>query len=192
MLDHVGNLYDDYDIVLEEPMLKSLAMQRKTSQVHCRSAAPLDAPYVAAMFRELQEFHHQPVQEIDTILRQTTERPTDFEIMLAEVDGSICGFALVSTYPGPGIAPGFYLKELFVKADARKLGVGKFLMRYLAQTAIKRGYSRVDWVTTKDNQAARSFYDRLGAVVSAEKIFYRLDGTALEQLSRPSLEPSSE
>ncbi len=140
---------------------------------------------MASLFRELQEFHHQPLQEASMVLQQIQERPSNFEIFVAEVEGRVSGFALVSTYPGPGIAPGFYLKELFVTTSARKLGIGRVMMRYIANTALERGFSRVDWVTTKDNAAARSFYDRLGAVMNAEKIFYRLDGAALGELSRP-------
>ena len=164
-------------------MLGRATSQDEATKVLCRLADSQDAEQVAALFRELQEFHHQPLQEAGMVLALVENRPPNFKAIVAEVEGSISGFALINTYPGPGIAPGFYLKELFVTASARKLGLGKLLMAHVARLAVERGYSRVDWITTKDNASAQSFYDRLGAVMNAEKIFYWLDGAALQELS---------
>lgn len=110
--------------------------------------------------------------------------PTGFEVWLAEDDdGSVVGFALASVYPGPGIAAGLYLKELFVTLSARKGGIGRALIGTLAQSAVKRGFKRMDWVTTYDNTKAREFYDRLGATADENKVFYRADREALAMLA---------
>lgn len=60
-----------------------------------------------------------------------------------------------------------YLDDLFVDARARGAGVGERLMRALAAIAVRDGL-RVRWELQPDNEAARRFYDRLGAEISAK------------------------
>ncbi|MGU3497001.1 GNAT family N-acetyltransferase [Xanthobacteraceae bacterium A53D] len=137
------------------------------------------------MIAELQAFHHLPAQEAAAIRQQVADAGRLFEVIVAEGPaGGLAGFALASVYPGPGMAPGFYLKELFVTEAARNLGVGEALMRALARLAIARGYERIDWVTSRESAGAQRFYDRLGARPNPDKIFYRLEGSALEKLGR--------
>jgi GNAT superfamily N-acetyltransferase len=133
---------------------------------------------------ELQAFHHLPAQDAADIIRQVEDAECLFEVIVAEgEDTGVLGFALASVYPGPGIAPGLYLKELYVRDSARSLGVGKVLMQSLAKLALSRGYERIDWITTRENLGAQRFYERLGATLNLEKVFYRLDGDALQDLA---------
>ncbi len=134
---------------------------------------------------ELQKFHKLPLQSRETILSDIVNRPSVFEIFAAEDrDAVLCGFALVSVYPGPGISSGWYLKELYVADHARSKGVGKQLISALTRVALSRGYERIDWVTTHDNAKAQAFYDRIGAKQAREKVCYRLDAEALSKLAR--------
>lgn len=154
------------------------------TSITCRPAQAADREALVAMVRQLQAFHHLPMQDVADIARQVEEGENLFEIIVAEsAETGLLGFALASLYPGPGFAPGLYLKELFVSDSARSLGAGKALMQHLARMAVSRGYQRIDWVTSRDNIGARRFYDRLGANLNPDKVFYRLEGTALQDLA---------
>ncbi len=151
----------------------------------CRPAVPADHCQLADMFMELQKFHNLPLQSREAILSDIVNRPPAFEIFVAEDHNlALCGFALVSVFPGPGISSGWYLKELYVVDHARSKGVGKQLIKALTQVALSRGYERLDWVTTRDNAKALAFYDRIGAKQAHEKVYYRLDAEALSKLAR--------
>jgi GNAT superfamily N-acetyltransferase len=54
-----------------------------------------------------------------------------------------------------------YLQDLFVAADARKLGLGRALIEAVEQAARAAGASRVYWLTHKSNTTARALYDKL-------------------------------
>lgn len=152
--------------------------------IHCRISEADDRHALADLFIELQAFHRLPAQSREEILSDIEKMPDSFEVWLAEDEsGVILGLALVSVYPGPGIAAGLYLKELFVTSSARERGVGRALMQALAVSAQERGIRRIDWVTTYDNVKARSFYDRLGATANENKVFYRLGVDAISNLA---------
>ena len=95
------------------------------------------------------------------------------------------GFALFfqsySTWRG---RPGLYLEDLYVPPDKRGQGVGKALLRALANIAVERGYGRMEWAVLDWNQSAIDFYRSLGAAALDEWTVYRLTGPALEALAR--------
>lgn len=71
------------------------------------------------------------------------------------------GFACwMRVFPaGDGFA--FYLKELYVTAEARGTGAGGALMRQLADHAAAMGAVRMNWGSFQPD--ALGFYDRIGA-----------------------------
>ncbi|MEL6647553.1 MAG: GNAT family N-acetyltransferase [Pseudomonadota bacterium] len=83
------------------------------------------------------------------------------------------GFATwVLTFPsGTDIA--LYMKELFVREEARGQGVGRALMAGLVHIAEDEGCCRFDWQTDMDNPDAQAFYARLEAPLY-EKVTYRV------------------
>lgn len=148
-----------------------------------RLATPADHPALAALFAEMQAHYQVPCPEPDAILAGLAGRPTGAEILVAEDEGSLLGFAAFSPiYPGPGLQPGFFLKELYVSASARGSGIGGALMRELARLAIARGFKRIDFTAAHDDQRLRRFYEELGAAAHPEKVFYRITGDALQRL----------
>lgn len=61
--------------------------------------------------------------------------------------------------------PGYsrcYLQDLFVDQTARRHGVARSLIEWLARDAEARGATRLHWDTTVDNATARALYDRVG------------------------------
>ncbi|MGH8305629.1 MAG: GNAT family N-acetyltransferase, partial [Steroidobacteraceae bacterium] len=107
------------------------------------------------------------------------------EVAFGCLDGAAVGFALYfhnfSTFKGK---PGIYLEDLFVRPEARGLGVGKCLLAWLARTALARGCARLDWAVLDWNEPSIGFYRSLGAEPQDEWTTFRLTGAALERLAQ--------
>ncbi|MGF6883512.1 GNAT superfamily N-acetyltransferase [Nocardia sp. GAS34] len=97
-----------------------------------------------------------------------------------EVLGCAIWFLNYSTWTG---THGIYLEDLFVKSQARGLGLGKALLAALAREAVDQGYRRVDWSVLDWNTPSIDFYKSLGATPQDEWTGYRLTGDALNQLA---------
>jgi GNAT superfamily N-acetyltransferase len=106
------------------------------------------------------------------------------EAVLAEHDGQAVGLAVFftnfSTWEGRG---GLYLEDLFVRPEARGLGIGKALLVHLAGIAVERGYGRFEWQVLDWNAPAIGFYKSLGAKPRDEWTVMRVDGDALAALA---------
>ncbi len=111
------------------------------------------------------------------------ERPAA-EVAFAYLNGEAVGFAVFftsfSTFVG---RPGLYLEDLYVDPEARGLGIGKTLLRYLAKLAVKRNYGRVEWSVLDWNKPSIDFYLSLGAEALDEWTVYRLQGKSLDRLA---------
>jgi GNAT superfamily N-acetyltransferase len=153
-----------------------------------RFATIEDVTLIRQFINELAEYErlsHECVVTEES-LRQTLFGPKPFaEVVLAHVEGEAVGFALFfhnfSTFLGK---PGLYLEDLYVRPHARGNGVGKALMRYLANIAVERGYGRFEWSVLDWNEPSIEFYKTLGAIAKADWITMRLTGGALDKLAR--------
>lgn len=153
-------------------------------------AAEQDVPLILEFIRELAEYEKllARVEATEERLRETLFGATPAaSCVLAYRGESRVGFALFyytySTFVG---LPGLYLEDLFVKPDVRGQGVGRALLRHLAQLAREKGCWRIEWAVLKWNQPAIRFYGSLGAVPMDEWAVYRLWGDALERLASES------
>jgi len=106
------------------------------------------------------------------------------EVLIAEEHSVAAGFALFfhnfSTFLGK---PGIYLEDLFVLPDKRGLGVGRALLKRLAEVAVERGCGRLEWAVLDWNLDAIGFYERLGAQPNSDWTVYRLAGDGLRILA---------
>ena len=59
------------------------------------------------------------------------------------------------------------LNDLYVQLQYRGEGFGKMLVNHAIGEAKNRGYSRLQWLTSQDNDAAQKLYDGLDASKSA-------------------------
>ena len=155
--------------------------------ISIRLATASDLPQVLAFIRELAVYEcleHQVVAS-EAELGTALFGPRPFaEVVFACLDGTPVGFALFfhnfSTFLGK---PGVYLEDLFVRSEARGLGVGKRLLAWLARTTIERGCARLEWAVLDWNKPSIGFYASLGAVAQDEWTTFRLSGTALQRLA---------
>jgi GNAT superfamily N-acetyltransferase len=75
--------------------------------------------------------------------------------------------------------PGCYVEDLYIREPYRGHGYGSFLLKTVAQQAMKHGAERVEWCVLDWNVNAINFYKRIGATVMPEWKLCRLAGHAL-------------
>ena len=151
---------------------------------------PADHPALAAVFVEIQAHYAVPCPPLGAILAGLADRPQGTDILIAERDGAILGFAaFAAVYPGPGLNPGLFMKELYVAAAARGTGAGRSLMQTLAREALARGLSRIDWTADAYDARLVGFYESLGGTAQPKKLFFRLTGDALAQAAGQARDP---
>ncbi len=149
-----------------------------------RPRVPADDHALARLLEEMQAHYNVPCPPAETVLDSLTSLPAGVTILVAETD-RIVGFAAFSAvYPGPGLASGLFLKELFVTKECRQSGVGSTLMRAVAAFAVEHGHKRVDWTAARGNTRLLAYYEELGALRQEDKVFFRLTGEALARLAR--------
>lgn len=74
---------------------------------------------------------------------------------------------------------GLYLEDLYVAPSERGNGVGKTLLKHLAQTAVEHGCGRFEWSVLDWNEPAIKFYESIGASAQNQWLVYRLSGPEL-------------
>ena len=152
-----------------------------------RAATPADVPVIAQLIRGLAEYErllHKFVLEEAKLREHLFGERRYAEVLLAEADGAVVGFALFfhnySTFRGK---PGIYLEDLFVIPEARGKGHGKALLVALAKLAVERDCCRVEWSVLNWNTPSIDFYKALGAKPMDEWTVYRVMDEALAELA---------
>ena len=111
------------------------------------------------------------------------ESPAYPHFALAFADGKVAGLASVAiAHPGIDLERLMFLKDLFVREDARNAGAGRALLGFLAGHCLREGIGRIDLTTEDWNEGSLRFYDRLGAERHGQKVFLRLSGEALKRI----------
>lgn len=163
-----------------------------------RPATPADIPLILDLVRELAEYEREPDAAVATAAQMHRALFADprapapeggpgagiAECVIGEVDAVPQGFALFfhnfSTWTG---RPGIYLEDLFVRPQARGVGLGKALLKHLARLAVARGCGRFQWSVLDWNTPAIDFYKSLGAEPMDEWTVYRVHEDALLRLA---------
>jgi len=150
-------------------------------------ATERDIPLILEFIRELAvyEKHLHRFEATEARLRETLFGPEPAaSVIFAFIEDKPVGFAVYyytySTFAG---LPGMYLEDLFVKPEARGLGIGRRLLRHLARLAKAKGCWRIEWAVLNWNETAIGFYRKLGAIPMEEWAVYRLFGPPLDQLA---------
>jgi GNAT superfamily N-acetyltransferase len=152
-----------------------------------RNATMADAALILDFIRGLAEYEREPKAVVATeedLRRDGFGPEPKFRCVIAEWNGVPAGFAFFhynySTWRGQ---PGLYLEDLFVLPEMRGRGMGKALLRHLAQIAIRENCYGVRWMVLEWNQPALKFYERLGAKVLSEWETMLLTGEALQKFA---------
>jgi GNAT superfamily N-acetyltransferase len=154
-----------------------------------RPVRPDDVPAVVGLVRELAEYE-RALHEVRLTEDQLADclfgdSPALFG-HVAEVDGEVAGIALwflnFSTWRG---THGIYLEDLYVSPAHRGTGLGRELLRTLAEVCVQRGYSRLEWAVLDWNTPSIDFYKAAGAEAMDEWTVFRLTDDALSAFAVP-------
>jgi len=152
-----------------------------------RAAGPQDFDPIAGFIRKLADYEkllHEVRFEPELLRRHLFGDRPAAEVLIGEIDGVAKGFALhfqtFSTFEG---RPGIYLEDLFVEPDARGAGLGRALLRRLAELVVERGGARLEWSVLDWNELGKGFYRSIGAHSVDGWERWRVEGDALGTLA---------
>ncbi|MBE5815264.1 MAG: GNAT family N-acetyltransferase [Clostridiales bacterium] len=152
-----------------------------------RFATREDTGLILQFIRELAEYEKMLDQVVATeaLLAEELFEKRHAEVLLALADGQAVGFALFfhnfSTFLGRS---GIYLEDLYVRPEHRGKGLGKGLLRRLAQLALERGCGRLEWACLNWNRPSIDFYLSTGAQPMEDWTVYRLTGESLARMAK--------
>ncbi|QDV42900.1 Protease synthase and sporulation negative regulatory protein PAI 1 [Stieleria neptunia] len=157
-----------------------------------RAARPNDVPEIFKMLRELaifEKLEHQLTASEDDMHDALFVRRCA-EALVAQTDrqdeshGPLVGYAIYfenfSTFL---CKPGIYLEDIYVRPEFRKMGIGKSLLRRLAEIAIERNCGRMEWAVLNWNQNAIDVYQAIGGDVLPDWRIVRLGTETIEKLA---------
>jgi GNAT superfamily N-acetyltransferase len=154
-----------------------------------RKATKADVPQIYAFIRALAEYENVPPEAVHAtevgIARDGFGENPLFYCLLAEQDGRPAGFAIYlynySTFDGQ---VALHMEDLYVVPELRGLGIGKELLAFAANIALKMGSKRMQWEVLDWNLPAIEFYGTLGANFVDQWRNMRLTGKSVEELAR--------
>ena len=137
-----------------------------------RRAGPADLAELLPMFQAYRDFYRCPPDAAGCAgyLAQRLAEPST-GIALATAGGAARGF--VHLFPQPcslNLGTSYYLSDLYVAPEARRLGLAAGLLTWATDFAKAQGALGLSLETARDNTAAQALYRRLG---------WRLDETYL-------------
>jgi GNAT superfamily N-acetyltransferase len=156
--------------------------------VSVRPVRPDDVPAVCRLVRELAAYERAEHEALMTDEQLHTAlfgaAPALFGHVAETPDGEVAGFALwfltFSTWRG---THGIHLEDLFVSPDHRGTGLGRELLRTLAQECVDRGYARLEWSVLDWNTPSIEFYRAAGALPMDGWSVFRLTDDALTRFA---------
>jgi GNAT superfamily N-acetyltransferase len=152
--------------------------------VTVRPVRPDDVPAVVGLVRELAEYekalHEARMTEEQLSAALFGDSPALFGHVAVADDRAVVGMALwflnFSTWRG---THGVYLEDLYIQPQHRGSGLGRELLRTLADLCVQRGYDRLEWSVLDWNTPSIEFYESAGAVPMDEWTVFRLTDDAL-------------
>ena len=145
-----------------------------------------DVPQVLELMKGLAKFEgyidNFNVTESDLISYGLGKNPR-FKIFVACKTEVIFGIAVTYTIPWTyDLRPTVILKELYISKQARGKGIGKSLMKKVANYAKLIDAPRIQWTVLENNEKAKTFYQSLGATTDKNWLAYALNEQSIKQL----------
>lgn len=148
----------------------------KTSIIRLAQHTDLNA--LAALFNLYRRFYKQPdnLPQATQFMQQRLIKQ-DSTIFVAEADkGQIMGFCqLYPTWSSVSMQKAWIFNDLYVREDARKLGIGKQLIEHLLKFCKQTNAACVTLQTAKDNTNAQNLYKKLGFVEESHYLTFNYE-----------------
>ena len=153
-----------------------------------RRVQPDDVPTVLGLVRELAAYEKAEHEALMTAEQLSAAlfgpSPALFGHVALDDGGETAGFALwflnFSTWRG---THGIHLEDLYVSPGSRGTGLGRELLRTLAQECVDRGFSRLEWSVLDWNTPSIDFYRAAGALPMDDWTVFRLTDDALPRFA---------
>jgi GNAT superfamily N-acetyltransferase len=155
-------------------------------EVELRDGTIDDVPLLLSFIRSMAEFERLPVTATEESLRTALfgEAPAA-RVLLAFANGDPIAYATYFfTFATMVGKRGLWLDDLFVTPAFRSKGLGKAVMAYLADVALRHNCGRLEWMVLDWNEKAIGFYKNLGANVLADWRICRLEESQLPKVAR--------
>ncbi|MCX8503170.1 MAG: GNAT family N-acetyltransferase [Beijerinckiaceae bacterium] len=155
--------------------------------IRIRRAETKDRALVYGLIRDLAVYEKllDQVDATETMIGDALfgENPRAF-CEIVSWNGEDAGFALwfynFSTFRGKH---GLFLEDIFVNPDYRGWGLGKALLKHLAQRCVEEGLARFEWSVLDWNEPSIAFYKAMGAEMMDGWTGCRVSGDALVRLA---------
>lgn len=151
--------------------------------VECRLIKESEINELLKMIKELGEYLKDDIEMDEQTLHHAIFNDHSCHAYIVFNDHIPLGYALFyytfSTMTGKR---GIYLLDLYVRDNARGLGLGKALFKALSTHAIENDCCRIDWDCLKWNKGSIEFYHSLDATVRDDHDFFRLELPQLHKI----------
>jgi diamine N-acetyltransferase len=155
--------------------------------IRIRRAEPKDRALVYGLIRDLADYEKllHTVDATEGMIGEALfgENPRAF-CEIISWNGEDAGFALwfytFSTFRGKH---GLFLEDIFVNPDYRGWGLGKALLKHLAQRCVDEGLARFEWSVLNWNEPSIAFYKAMGAQMMDGWTGCRVSDDALVRLA---------
>jgi GNAT superfamily N-acetyltransferase len=138
--------------------------------LNTRKAEAKDCARILELINELAEYERAP-QEVTVTLDHFIEagfgtNPV-WKAFVAEIDGTIIGFALFYTRYSTWKGSRLYLEDFFVTEALRGQGIGKILFEKVIKEAKDGNFNGMVWQVLDWNAPAINFYNKYSAYLES-------------------------
>lgn len=155
--------------------------------VTIRQASSQDAEAIYNIINGLNVYKEAPLEAVPDIedIRTSLFSPdATAETYVCEVEGEMVGYSVISmSYSSWLGRHSLNMEDLYFMPNYRGLGAGKVMLQYIAQLALGRQCSRIEWNVLEWDRSAKDYYLSIDALPLTEWVRYRLDGPALERFA---------
>lgn len=151
-----------------------------------RNAVKKDATDILRLTKGLAVHEGAPnaVIATESLLEEWLFEKKWAEVLVAEYEGKVIGISLYypifAAYLGKG---GLFIDTLFVEPEYRGYGIGKMILKKMANIALERGCMRLEWNCLDDNTSSVEFYKHMGGVPLKGCSIFRATGDALKEIA---------
>lgn len=160
---------------------------KSRTRLRIRPGTRRDLPVIVSLIRGLARYERLTRYcrtDLRRLRRDGFGRHRYFETLVCTRAGRTIGFALYYfAYSTFASSPVLFIEDIFVEPNERGGGAGWALMKGLAQVAVCKRCSQMEWIVLDWNRSAIRFYRRLGARLDRAWVLTRLSGPRIRRLA---------
>jgi len=148
---------------------------------------PGEIPILLELILELARFEkleHEVKATVESLHEAFFGKQPEAGALLAWSGGGAVGYAIYfftfSSFVG---RRGIWLEDVYVRPAFRQQGLGRALIKAVAEIGIEKDCGRFEWTALNWNKPALDFYGRLGARTMDEWVLLRMDSEGLRRVA---------